>query len=189
MAALFAIVACAAHAGGAARVRAYRPVFQACAAPGRPPLLAIRRMEIDGVATLLTVDPTTLATRLERDQDWSCTDTDDDQQKDTRYLRAVRASIAPPVSAVQPSGVIAYGGLTRGATPGSFITGDLCPSRRPLDRAFLNQIQAVQSPLPVALSVSGLWLTHHRAEFQWLRDRERHAVGNSRHRTARDRRR
>ena len=178
MGALSAIVACAAHAGGAqpvsqAQVREYRPVFQACDRPGRTPMLAIRHMAIDGIPTLLTVDPTTLSTRLEREQDWSCTDTDDDQQKDTRYLRAVRASIAPPASAVLESGVIAYGGLLRGSTTGSFITGDLCPSHRPLDRAFLDSLQSVQSPLPVALSVSGLWLTRHRAEFDWLRGRER----------------
>jgi hypothetical protein len=178
MAALSAIVAFAAHAGGApqagqAQVREYRPVFEACARPGRTPQLAIRSMKINGIPTWLTVDPTTLSTQLDREQDWSCTDTNDEQQKDTRYLRAVRASIAPPASAVLPSDVIAYGGLLRGPTPGSFITGDLCPSRRPLDRAFIETLLSVQSPLPVALSISGLWLTHHRAEFEWLRDQER----------------
>jgi hypothetical protein len=27
--------------------------------------------------------------------------------------------------------------------------------------------------VPVALAISGLWLTHHQADFQWLRDKER----------------
>ncbi len=131
-------------------------------------------MEIDGVPSLLTVDPATLATRLERDQAWSCVDTDDQQQKDTRYVKAVHASITPRTGApALASGVIAYGGLLRGPAAGSFLTGDLCPSRRPLDRAFLERLQSIQSPMPVALAISGLWLTAHRADFDWLRDRER----------------
>ena len=129
-------------------------------------------MEIGGDTMLLTVDPATLATSLERARDWSCADTDDQAQKDTRFIRAVRSSSEP-----HAAGVIANGGMTRGATAaGSFITGDLCPSHRRLDRAFLEALPATGSPLPVALSISGLWLTHHAADFQWLRDRERAGV-------------
>jgi len=179
MAAVFAIATCAAHAGSVppqsrGKLRDYQPVFEACRDADGMPVLAIRRMELDGVATLLTVDPTTLATRLAPAQDLSCTDTDDERQKDTRYLKAVRASIIRPATAALPaSGLIAYGGLLRGSAAGSFVTGDLCPSRRPLDRAFLEKLQAIQSPVPIALSISGLWLTAHRADFAWLHEEER----------------
>lgn len=178
MAALFAIAACAAHAenaqpGGQAQVRDYRPVFQECRRADNTVWLAIRRMEIEGNGMLLTVDPTTLTTRLEREQDWSCADTDDEKQKDTRYIRAVRWSGTPRADApAPPSGIIVNGGLIRGTKTGSFITGDLCPSRRPLDRAFLETLLATQSPLPIALSVSGLWLIRHQADFRWLREQE-----------------
>jgi hypothetical protein len=149
-------------------------VFQACRDAAGVKMLAIRRMEIDGTATLLSVDPATLATRLVHTQDWSCTDTNDDQQKETRYLKAVRASIITPAKTPVPaSGLIAYGGLLRGSPVGSFVTGDLCPSRKALDRAFLEKLQSVQSPLPIALGISGLWLTAHRADFAWLRAQER----------------
>jgi hypothetical protein len=163
MAALFAIAACTAHA----EVRDYRPVFQECRKADTM-RLAIRRMEIDGAAMLLTVDPATLATGLERDQDWSCADTDDERQKDTRYIRAIRSS-----GVARPSAVIVNGGLIHGGTAGSFVTGDLCPSHRPLDRAFLEKLKAAGSPVPVALAISGLWLTRHQADFQWLREQER----------------
>ncbi len=172
MAALFAIATCSAYAeNGAsaaeAQVRDYQPVFQDCRGAGGSARLAIRRMEIDGTDMVLMVDPATLATRLEPDRDWSCADTDDARQKDTRYIRAVRAS-----TVATASDVIANGGLARGAASGSFVTGDLCPSRRPLDRAFLEQLEASGLPAPVALSISGLWLIRHRADFQWLRDQE-----------------
>jgi hypothetical protein len=163
MAALFAIAACTAHA----EVRDYRPVFQECRKADTM-RLAIRRMEIDGAAMLLTVDPATLATSLEREQDWSCADTGDERQKDTRYIRAIRSS-----GVARQSAVIVNGGLIHGAAAGSFVTGDLCPSRRPLDRAFLEKLKATGSPAPVALAISGLWLTRHQADFQWLRAQER----------------
>jgi hypothetical protein len=179
MAALFAIASCAAHAEdvpavGRVQVSDYRPVFQECQRGEGAPLLAIRRMEIDGTGMLLTVDPTTLATHLEREQDWSCADTDDERRKDTRYIRAIRSSGAPRSGgAAPPSDVITNGGLVHGATTGSFITGDLCPSNKPLDRPFLERLEAARSPVPLALSISGTWLIRHEADFQWLRERER----------------
>ncbi len=169
MAALFAIAAWPAHAQiSPTQVRDYRPVFQECHGAGGGQRLAIRRMEIDGNGMLLTVDPATLVTRLEREQDWSCADTDDEHQKDTRYVRAIRSS-----TAAAPTEVIANGGLLRGSAAGSFVTGDLCPSHRRFDRAFLEKLRAVSTPLPVALAISGTWLTRHEADFQWLREQER----------------
>ncbi len=178
MAAMFAIAACPAHAESASpgmqTVRDYRAIFQECHRADSPARLTIRRMEIDGNVMLLTVDPATLSTRLEREQDWSCADTDDERQQDTRYIRAVRSSGAPQTDATpSPAGVIANGGLLRGAKTGSFVTGDLCPSHRRLDRAFLERLLTAEPSLPIALSISGLWLIRHQADFQWLRDRER----------------
>jgi hypothetical protein len=60
-------------------------------------------------------------------------------------------------------------GLAHGRGDGSFITADLCPSLRPLDRAFLEKLAGLGPRTPVALSVSGLWLLRHGADFRWLR--------------------
>jgi hypothetical protein len=172
MAALFAIAAGIGNAQAATvQVGDYRPVFQECRKANSTLRLAIRRMEVGGLGMMLTVDPATLATELEQDEGWSCADTDDRQEKDTRYIRAVRLSCAPPAG----TDVIANGGLTRAPTTGAFITGDLCPSHRRLDRAFLESLETKGSALPVALAISGTWLTRHQADFQWLRDQE-HAV-------------
>jgi len=157
-----------------AQVQDYRPVFQECHLAGGAVSLAIRRMQIDGHGMMLTVDPATLATSLQREQDWSCADTDDERQKNTRYIRAVRSSnLAHGDNELMPPGVIADAGILRGTKPGSFVTADLCPSRRPLDRAFLQRLLSVQSPMPLALSISGTWLTRHEADFQWLREQAR----------------
>jgi hypothetical protein len=174
MAALFAIAPAAPYAQPAseAQVQNYRPIFQSCRTTTGPQRLAIRRMELDGTPTLLTVDPESLATSLQPAQNFSCTDTTDQQQQPSRYLRAIQAATTPHTS-TPPSAVIANGGLRVGPPNGAFITGDLCPSRRPLDRAFLQSLETQQSPLPLALSLSGTWLTHHRADYTWLLNQQR----------------
>ena len=61
-------------------------------------------------------------------------------------------------------------GLTHGRDgDGAFLTGDLCPSHRPLDRAFLESLEVDGAAPPVALSISGLWIRQHREDFLWLR--------------------
>ena len=171
MASAFAIASFAAHAKPA-QVGDYRPVFEQCSRDGAQ-RLAIRRMTIDGEGIILTVDPTSLETALEQAGDWSCADTDDDRQKDTRYIRAVRAACAPASDGTAArSGVIANGGLTHGSPAGSFVTGDLCPSHKPLARHFLERLETPGTPVPLALSMSGGWLSRHPADFQWLREQE-----------------
>jgi hypothetical protein len=154
------------------RLRDYHPVFQQCRNARDETRLAIRRMSLDGAGLLLTVDPATLATRLEPAQCWTCADSDDAAQKDTRYLRAVEMSAERPGSR-GPDAVARNAGLSHGRGEGSFITADLCPSRRPLDRAFLETLAALGPRTPVALSISGLWLVRHDADFAWLRAQTR----------------
>jgi hypothetical protein len=165
---LLAIAAPGAAAQPAAprQVQNYRPIFQQCRSGAGAPRLAIRQMDIDGRPARLAVDPATLATSLDQDQTTTCTETTDGQQRITAYLRAIKAATATPDP---PTQVIANGGLRRGPGPGAYLTADLCPSRRPLDRAFLQNLLNIQDPLPIALSISGTWLTHHPADFQFLR--------------------
>jgi hypothetical protein len=171
MALACAIAAFATHAE-AAKVSNYRPVFEQCSRDSVQ-RLAIRRMTVDGEGMILTVDPATLETSLEHDRDWSCADTDDERQKDTRFVRAVRAACAPQSDGpVKHSAFIANGGLTHGSPAGSFVTGDLCPSHKPLARHFLERLETPGTPVPLALSMSGGWLARHQADFQWLRDQE-----------------
>lgn len=65
------------------------------------------------------------------------------------------------------------GGLRRAEhpAPGFFLTADLCPSRKPLDRDFIKATLALplRRPIPLALMVSGHWLQRHQADFSWLK--------------------
>jgi hypothetical protein len=145
-------------------LRDYRTVFEQCRNSAGKTRLAIRRMSANGAALLLTVDPQSLETKLERAQCWRCADTTDEAQADTRYLRALR----PPADPALPR-ILANAGLLHGEGAGVFVTGDLCPSRRPLDRTFFERLSSEGAHAPVALAVSGLWLERHRADFDWLK--------------------
>ncbi|HMN70725.1 MAG TPA: polysaccharide deacetylase [Rhodoblastus sp.] len=153
-----------------ARIADYRAVFQSCRRDGRAARLAIRAFSVDGRKLLLTVDPDRLTTQIDEAGCWTCADTTDEAQKDTRYLRALRAAEARSFT----TGTISRNaGLAHGAGAGSFVTADLCPSHKPLDRGFLDMLAKLGPHTPVALSISGSWLAHHGVDFDWLRDKAR----------------
>lgn len=149
------------------RVLDYAPIFELCVNEAES-RLAIRRMSVDGTPLILTVDPQSLQTSLERASCWRCEETSDAEQAETRYLKALR----PPQDPSRPP-ALNNAGLIHGDGEGAFVTGDLCPSRRPLDRAFFDKLAAQGRGAPVALAVSGAWLATHHADFAWLREKER----------------
>ena len=135
----------------------YQPVFEACTTQDRS-LLAIRRMKFDNEVFLLTVDPISLETRLERDRCLSCAQTQEQEYASTRFFQALNISKSSLFNA----------GLTHGAGGGVYLTGDLCPSGKPLDRSFIEEAIKFSPGAPLALAVSGAWLVRHKTDFAWL---------------------
>jgi len=144
----------------------YRSTFLACH-KGEDERVAIRQMAIAGASWLLLVDPERLTASLESANCWTCAPTDEEALKATRYVAAIERSAEAP--GLVHRTFLQDAGLTHGAGPGDFVTGDLCPSRRPLDRAFFEKLETNGPATPVALGVSGLWLKRHADDFQWLR--------------------
>ena len=83
-------------------------------------------------------------------------------------MRAIARSAEAP--ALSRRGFLENAGLKHGARGGGYFTGDLCPSNRPMDRAFLSNLAGQATPL--GLSLSGLWLTRHFKDYRWLLDRQ-----------------
>jgi hypothetical protein len=148
-----------------ANPRDYRPIFQSCVNDAGARKLATRRMSAGEETLLLVVDPMSLATSLERARCWRCQDTSDAEQADTRFLRALQKPERDPST---PK-VLENAGLLHGKGAGAFVTGDLCPSRRPLDRDFLELLAKEGPGTPVALAVSGRWMVNHGADLDWLK--------------------
>jgi hypothetical protein len=168
---LSAAADCAFRVGPAATpasVSKYLPVLQSCEAADGRRAMSIREMTIGGESVALLADAEALTTRLERLACWTCRDASEDELASTRMGRAIAASAEAP--GIAHRGFLQNAGLTRGAKPGAFVTGDLCPSPKPLDRAFFTRLAATGPHTPVALAVSGLWLTYHPKEFRWLAD-------------------
>ena len=146
----------------------YRPVLKACVAAGGRKSVAIREMTIGGQKVALLADPEALTTRLERAACWTCRDESDGELDATRMGRAIRESAEAP--GLVHRGFLQNAGLTHGGAQGDFVTGDLCPSQKPLDRGFFTRLESAGAHVPVALSISGLWLVHHFDDFRWLVD-------------------
>lgn len=153
-----------------ARIADYRAAFLSCRRAGAAARLAIRGFSADGRKFLLTVDPEKLTTRIDAASCWTCADTTDEAQKDTRFLHAIRNAGTQPFAA---GAISRNAGLAHGTGAGSFVTADLCPSRKPLDRGFIDLLAKLGPHTPVALSISGAWLARHRADFDWLRAQAR----------------
>ena len=149
-----------------AAVADYQPVLRACVAADGRKAVAIREMTVGGQRIALLADPEALTTRLERAACWTCRDESEGELSSTRMGRAVRESAQEP--GLIHRGFLQNAGLTHGAELGDFVTGDLCPSNRPLDRTFFTRLEAATPHAPVALSISGLWLIHHFDDFHWL---------------------
>jgi hypothetical protein len=141
-----------------------------CHKAGGADMVAIRSMAIDKAPMLLIADPQRLSTRIERAACWTCRDASEEQLASTRYLRAVADAAAMP--GVAHRTFLQNAGLIRGAGPGAYVTGDLCPSRKPLDRRFFEKLMTSGPRAPVALGLSGLWLAHHADDFHWLLDKQ-----------------
>jgi hypothetical protein len=151
-----------------ATVGDYRPVLKACVAADGRKAVAIREMTIAGQKVALLADPEALTTRLERAACWTCREASEGELNATRMGRAISESAEAP--GLIHRGFLQNAGLTHGAGPGDFVTGDLCPSKRPLDRAFFARLEAASPHASVALSISGVWLIHHFDDFRWLVD-------------------
>jgi hypothetical protein len=154
------------HLVAADSVGDYRSVLGVCRAADGRQSVVIREMSLAGEPVVLLADPQSLTTRLERASCWSCKDAADQELSGTRLMHAVEASAAAP--GLVHRGFLENAGLTHGGSSGAYLTGDLCPSSRPLDRDFLGGLAAKEPGAPIALSISGLWLLHHFADYQWL---------------------
>ena len=57
------------------------------------------------------------------------------------------------------------------------LTIDLCPSHRPLDRIvfvdMIKELSCEEKPVPVAISITGLWMQKHQSDLEWLDSLER----------------
>jgi hypothetical protein len=134
--------------------------------------LVLRRFDNEGKTYLLLVNPQTLMTKV-----------DDENLYEVKHMTLLQAGVyfkdTPYQQALQKaeqqSNKLQNAGITTGPPnqKGISLTADLCPSHRPLDRrVFTNIISAFENagrPVPIALSISGIWMQQHPQDLEWLK--------------------
>jgi|WetSurMetagenome_2_1015567.scaffolds.fasta_scaffold52425_2 hypothetical protein len=140
--------------------------------------IALRRFVRNDSQYVVTVNPRDLSLSIApidtachawRECEW--------QELLTRYRKTVYGkAILEARRAVLP---IKDAGFNRllSSQEGISLTVDLCPSRHPLDRFFFDTLITAlsneESPVPIGIAITGMWLKTHPKDLQWLLDLER----------------
>ena len=144
-------------------------------AAGGAPAVVLRSFTRGGEPFLWVVDPATLAARAVpaarlpvEPRPWRAVRRAIAETAYGRALRDAERNAAP----LQDAGLV----HVRSGRPGIDLTLDLCPSRRPLDRALLSALvgglAGEEKPLPVAIALTGAWMKEHPDDLAWLRSLE-----------------
>ena len=132
----------------------------------------LRRFEQGGRPRALVVDPSNLNTEIDSSpppaacSPWAAVRA---ALSATPYGRAL-ADAERNETGLQDAGMVH-------ALPGAgvVLTVDLCPSRRPLDRALFQEVIAEfepeERPVPFAVAVTGVWMAEHPDDLAWLLNR------------------
>lgn len=134
--------------------------------------LILRRFENNGRDYLLLVNPQNLRSKVDESSFYQIRQMTlagaRNYFRTTPYVRAINQVEKQSVS-------IQDAGIERGmpTETGISLTADLCPSHKPLDRRIftdmITEFKKVEKPVPIALSVSGLWMLNHVPDLEWLK--------------------
>jgi hypothetical protein len=159
----------AADLPAASQISNYQAVFIPFYTERGQLLAAIRRYQHGDDRLYLVLDPQRFElNRMAAEKVLSSRQVGDQAWRETPFFRALARLTSPPYP-------LQNDGLRKAehSVKGFFLTADLCPSKKPLDRGFFETTAALpqKPPIPVALMVSGLWLQSHEADLAWLKDR------------------
>lgn len=134
--------------------------------------MILREFQNDSRDYFLLVNPQTLETKINETSFYKVTPMTLAQARDffknTPYIKAINKAEKQSVS-LQDAGI--ENGMPK--ETGISLTADLCPSHKPLDKRIFtdifNEFKKVERPVPVALSVTGIWMRQHPQDLEWLK--------------------
>jgi hypothetical protein len=165
---LLFIFATAGELSAAPPISDYQPVFKPFYGAEGTILAATRRYYRGDDARFLVLDPERFTFHeMATAEVLSARTADVVAWHETPFSRALVRQTAPPFP-VQNDGLRE----AEHPVPGFFLTADLCPAKRTLDRGFIETLTALplKPPVPVTLMVSGLWIQRHPDDFVWLKN-------------------
>lgn len=155
-------------------VSSYRTCLGTTSHDGKE-LLVIRKFLQSGNACFLAVDPSTMDTQVIRTDKLEITAISWHElyqlQPGSAYLQALAYAKKQSV-ALQDAGIVHGFPKEKGIA----LTIDLCPSHKPLDRiiftSLISEFAKIESPVPVALSITGKFMLNHSEDISWLKELE-----------------
>ncbi len=160
--------AVATHLPAASLISDYHPVFIPFYDKDGSLLAAVRRFSRDNHLNYLVLDPQRFTlSEMNTERVLSSQPAGDEAWQETPFSLALIRQTSPPYP-VQNDGLRE----AEHPVPGFFLTADLCPSKKPLDRVFFEATMALpqKAPVPLALMISGLWIQRHEVDLTWLKD-------------------
>jgi hypothetical protein len=152
----------------ASRISDYQAVFIPFYDEDGTILAAIRRYNREDHRRYLVLDPQRFTfSEMSAEKVVSSRPAGDGSWRNTPFSRALIRQTSAPYP-LQNDGLR----QAEHPVPGFFLTADLCPSKKPLDRVFIEATMALpqKAPVPLALMISGLWIQKHEADLTWLKD-------------------
>lgn len=148
-------------------------VYYAAAKRNTQEWLCLRRFESNKKTFLLLVDPHNLYTKVDEAALYTIIPMNLTEARKyyqaTPYVKAINKAEKNSVN-IQDAGIQTGMPQETGIT----LTADLCPSHKPLDKRIFtdifNEFNKVELPVPVALSVTGVWMKQHPQDLAWLKD-------------------
>jgi hypothetical protein len=139
-------------------------------------LIILRKFSRDGYYYYFTLAPTSLNTRVLPADSITINQTSwqtiQSRYSSTPYINALKL-------AELHGDTLQDAGFTRfmPSQKGIDLTIDLCPSQRSMDRIvftdLISEIGLVEKPVPIAVSITGRWISEHPGDLNWLDSLER----------------
>ena len=133
-------------------------------------VIALRRFSQNNKEYYLAVDPKTLQTEIIPGERYLIVKMPFKEirarNKNLNYFKAIN-------HAEKKSRVFQNAGITHISGRGAvYLTADLCPTGRPLDRSFftdlIREYGTYHKPVPLSLSVTGRWMEDHPGDLTWI---------------------
>jgi peptidoglycan/xylan/chitin deacetylase (PgdA/CDA1 family) len=133
--------------------------------------IALRKFRMNGIEYYLAVDPDSLRTEIIPVGKYLVLKKTlaeiTGRRKDSLYARTISFA-GRNTWRLQNAGVTGIAGSGREV----YLTADLCPTKRPLDRTLFTRLIAEygisRGPVPIAIAVSGAWIDRHGDDVRWL---------------------
>lgn len=150
-------------------IEGYHPIFKPFYNERQELKIAIRQYRIGSVSHLLILDPFSFETTTVLAQQiiFRKEPPPEDRLKSTPFIGALSKHTSPPYP-YQNDGVV----QADHPVNGMFLTIDLCPSKRFLDKILFEKTMSLlpenETTVPIAVAITGTWIKQHKSDFQWL---------------------